>query len=304
MATAQAMIDLSAIPVPDAVEVPDTSDLVTQLITKYQELDSIFSALVESDPAWKQAEAFAWRIAIIRQQLNDAIRAVLLASALGADLDQIGGNFDVERRLIRAADNTTVPPTPAVYEPDSEFRERIQLAWSKLSTAGAKNSYHYFALGADPDVLDVRAYGPETHDLEGRVYLYVMSRTGNGVAPASLLKKVKAAVNPEDVRPLTDFVFVHSVELIPYEVEADIIIPYGLDGDLVMRQAEQAINDYVESVHRIDSVAARSGIDRALHQAGVITVHLNSPAADIVPTMGQAPFCTKITLNKIVTDYD
>ncbi|HAU9134548.1 TPA: baseplate assembly protein, partial [Escherichia coli] len=52
MATSQAIIDLSAIPVPDAVEVPDTAVLVTQIVAKYQELDTLFSALVESDPAY------------------------------------------------------------------------------------------------------------------------------------------------------------------------------------------------------------------------------------------------------------
>ena len=304
MATAQAMIDLSTIPVPDAVVVPDSTELVTELISKYQEIDTIFTAILESDPSYKLSEAFAYRLVLARQTLNDAVRAVLLASAGGGDLDQIGANFDVARMVITPADDSTVPPTDAVYESDEDFRERIQLAWSKLSTAGAKNSYHYFALSADPDVLDVRAYGPETHDKEGRVYLYVLSRTGDGTAPQSLLDIVKAAVNPEEVRPLTDFVFVYSAELIKYEVEADVVIPYGLDGELVMQQAEEALEAYVESVHRIDSVAARSGIDRALHQSGVVTVKLISPAADVEPKMGEAPYCTKITLRKVVTDYD
>ncbi|MCZ6085161.1 hypothetical protein O5175_07995 [Escherichia coli] len=74
MATSQAIIDLSAIPVPDAVEVPDTAVLVTQIVTKYQELDTLFSALVESDPAYKWAEALAFRVALMRQQVNDAVR--------------------------------------------------------------------------------------------------------------------------------------------------------------------------------------------------------------------------------------
>ena len=71
MTTSQAIIDLSAIPVPDAVEVPDTAVLVTQIVAKYQELDTLFSALVESDPAYKWAEALAFRVALMRQQVND-----------------------------------------------------------------------------------------------------------------------------------------------------------------------------------------------------------------------------------------
>lgn len=301
MATSQAIIDLSAIPVPDAVEVPDSAVLVTQIVAKYQELDTLFSALVESDPAYKWAEALAFRVALMRQQVNDAVRGVLLASARRNDLDQIGANFQVQRLVITPADDSTIPPTPAVYEDDDAFRERIQLSWARLSTAGAKNAYHYFAQSADPDVLDVKAYGPETHSQEGRVFLYVLSRSGNGTASQPLLDKVAASVCDDETRPLTDFVSVRTAEIIPYDVVADIHIPYGLDGELVMANARKALQSYTDSVHRIGSVASRSGMDGALHQTGVITVNLTSPGSDIVPAMGQAPWCRKVTLNKVET---
>ncbi|ENH0678168.1 baseplate J/gp47 family protein [Escherichia coli] len=299
MAASQAIIDLSAIPVPDAVEVPDTAVLVSQIVAKYQELDTLFSALVESDPAYKWAEALAFRVALMRQQLNDAIRAVLLASACAADLDQVGANFQVERLVITPADESTIPPTEAVYEDDDAFRERIQLSWARLSTAGARNAYRYFARSADPDVLDVKAYGPETHLQEGRVFLYVLSRTGDGTASQTLLDKVAASVGDDEIRPLTDFVSVRSAEIVPYDVVADIHIPYGVEGALVMEKANTALQQYADSVHRIGSIAACSGIDRALHQSGVITVNLKSPRADVVTQMGQAPWCRTLTLNKV-----
>ncbi|HAU6244574.1 TPA: baseplate assembly protein, partial [Klebsiella oxytoca] len=50
--------------------------------------------------------------------------------------------------------------------------------------------------------------------------------------------------------------------------------------------------------------AARSGIDGALHQDGVVTVDLHSPAADVVATMGEAPHCTSVKINLVVMDYD
>ncbi|MCQ5888673.1 baseplate assembly protein, partial [Escherichia coli] len=90
-------------------------------------------------------------------------------------------------------------------------------------------------------------------------------------------------------------------EIIPYDVVADIHIPYGLDGELVMANARKALQSYTDSVHRIGSVASRSGMDGALHQTGVITVNLTSPGSDIVPAMGQAPWCRKVTLNKVET---
>jgi phage-related baseplate assembly protein len=241
LATSQAIIDLSAIPVPDAVEVPDTAMLVTQIVAKYQELDTLFSALVESDPAYKWAEALAFRVALMRQQINDAVRAVLLASAGGSDLDQVGANYQVQRLVITPADDSTIPPTPAVYEDDDAFRERIQLSWARLSTAGAKNAYHYFAQSADPDVLDVKAYGPETHSQEGRVFLYVLSRSGNGTAPQPLLDKVAASVSDDETRPLTDFVSVRTAEIIPYDVVADIHIPYGLLWQMPARRCSHTL---------------------------------------------------------------
>ncbi|EMH4654613.1 baseplate J/gp47 family protein, partial [Klebsiella oxytoca] len=119
-------------------------------------------------------------------------------------------------------------------------------SWARLSTAGARNAYHYFALGADADVLDVRAYGPETHDQEGRVFLYVLSRTGDGTAPQALLDKVLAAVNPEDVRPITDYVadYVRSAVIVNYQVVADIYVPYGVDTATVLEKATAALNEY------------------------------------------------------------
>ncbi|MDM7287003.1 hypothetical protein QUH32_29195, partial [Klebsiella pneumoniae] len=46
--------------------------------------------------------------------------------------------------------------------------------------------------------------------------------------------------------------------------------------------ASGILAEYTASVHLINATAARSGIDGALHQDGVVTVDLHSPAADVV----------------------
>ena len=295
----QTSVDLSQIPQPDVVEVPDFETVLVDIralivAAMPAELQASVSAalLLESEPMAALAQAF----------INEAVRAVLLSSALGADLDQVSGNFDTERLLITEATDEA----DAVYESDEELRARTLLSWARLSTAGARNAYHYFARGADADVLDVRAYGPETHDQEGRVFLYVLSRTGDGTAPQALLDKVLAAVNPEDVRPITDYVadYVRSAVIVNYQVVADIYVPYGVDTATVLEKATAALNEYTASVHLINATAARSGIDGALHQDGVVTVDLHSPAADVVATMGEAPHCTSVKINLVVMDYD
>ena len=305
----QTSVDLSQIPQPDIVEVPDfetvLADIRALIVAAMPvELQASVSAalLLESEPMAALAQAFTYREIHLLQRINEAVRAVLLSSALEADLDQVAGNFDTERLLITEATDEA----DAVYESDEELRARTLLSWARLSTAGARNAYHYFALGADADVLDVRAYGPETHDQEGRVFLYVLSRTGDGTAPQALLDKVLAAVNPEDVRPITDYVadYVRSAVIVNYQVVADIYVPYGVDTATVLEKATAALNEYTASVHLINATAARSGIDGALHQDGVVTVDLHSPAADVVATMGEAPHCTSVKINLVVMDYD
>lgn len=77
--------------------------------------------------------------------------------------DQIGANFNVKRYVITPADPDAVPPVDAELEDDDAYRERIQLSWAQLNTAGARNAYRFHARSADADVLDADAYGPEDH---------------------------------------------------------------------------------------------------------------------------------------------
>ncbi|EFA9397333.1 baseplate J/gp47 family protein [Escherichia coli] len=302
-----AYVDLSQLSQPDIINIPDFEDELEStkavIIAAFppQQREAIASALdIESEPLCALAQAFTYRIILILQRINEAVRAVLLSSANNSDLDSVAANFDVKRLIITEATETE----DAVMESDEDLRARVLLAWARLSTAGAKNAYHYFSRSADADVLDVRAYGPETHSQEGRIFLYVLSRSGNGEAQEALLNKVAEAVNDDETRPLTDFVSVRSAEIVPYTIRADVHIPYGLDVEVVLNQAKEALYNYTTETHRIHATVACSGIDRALHQTGVVTVKLHTPETDLVTEMGQAPWCTDVKINPVVIDND
>ncbi|EPC0949798.1 baseplate assembly protein, partial [Enterobacter hormaechei] len=100
MASSYDVINLSALAVPDAIVVPDAADIFTRWLARLRELDTEFDALVESDPAYKQGEINAYQLTLAFQRVNDAVRAVFLASARGADLDQLGAAFNVSRLVI------------------------------------------------------------------------------------------------------------------------------------------------------------------------------------------------------------
>lgn len=296
MAISSDVINLSDLEVPDAIVVPDASDIFSRWLARLRELDPEFDALVESDPAYKQGEVNAYQLTLAFQRVNDAVRAVFLASATGADLDQIGANFNVKRYVITPADPDAVPPVDAELEDDDAYRERIQLSWAQLNTAGARNAYRFHARSADADVLDADAYGPEDHSRPGEVDVYVLSRTGDGTAPQSLLDKTAANLSADEVRPLTDFVSVKSAIIQRYSITAELEIPDGPDAQTVLDNAISVATSYAALSHRIKTVIPLSAVYAALQQPGVVRVRLTSPAADIEAEMGKAPWCQAINV--------
>ncbi|MCP3967439.1 MAG: hypothetical protein GY750_14680 [Lentisphaerae bacterium] len=65
-------IDLSLLPAPDVIETLDYELILAGMIADLQAKAPEFSALVESDPAFKILEAAAYREVILRQRVNDA----------------------------------------------------------------------------------------------------------------------------------------------------------------------------------------------------------------------------------------
>ncbi len=298
MASSYDVINLSELAVPDAIVVPDASEIFSRWLARLRELDSEFDALVESDPAYKQGEVTAYQLTLAFQRVNDAVRAVFLASAKNDDLDQLGAAFNVKRLVIELGDPNAVPPVDPVLEDDNAFRERIQLSWAQLNTAGARNAYRFHAKSADTDVLDADACGPETHNRPGEVDVYVLSRTGDGTAGETLLDAVRSNLSADEVRPLTDFVTVKSAEIVRYAVTAKLEIPDGPDAQTVLKNATDVLRAYTILSHRIKAVVPLSAIYAALQQSGVVRVKLISPVADLEAEAGKAPWCTAINVTR------
>lgn len=292
-------IDLSQVPPPTIVKMPVFEELKQQRLAELQALDPTFNALLESDPAVKLLEILVYREMVGAAAYNSGIWAVLLAYAKGADLDQLGANFDVARKVITPPDNSTIPPTPAVMESDDEFRRRLQLSWHALNTAGSKEAYEYHALSADGDVLDAIAYGPPITP-PGHVDVYVLSRTGNGTPSQALLDTVLAALNPEFVRPLNDYVATLPASVTEYEVVATIFTEPGPSGQVVVDNAEAAMWRFAEQQHRFNTTVDQAGIYRALRQPGTTNVALNppTPTEDLEPVTGQVFYASGVTLTK------
>lgn len=317
-------VDLSQLPAPSVVEALSFEQIFAAMLADLQSRDPSFTALVESDPAYKILQVAAYRELVLRQRVNDAARAVMLAYAVDEDLDNLAALLGVTRLQLSPGDpDHSIPPT---MESDADLRRRVVLAPEGFSVAGPEGAYIFHALSAAPDVLDASATSPTPDDIRaiissvltahaaapelvadmdaaldaadwpGDVTVSILSRQGDGTASGDLLGAVSSALTADNVRPLTDHVTVQSAEIINYTVEATIYTYAGPDSAVVIAASTQRLNDYIAESHRMGRDITMSGLYSVLHSPGVQRVELTAPTADIVVDRTQAAYCTGVTI--------
>jgi phage-related baseplate assembly protein len=284
------IVDLSALPAPDVLEPLDFEVTYDEALGTFRGyMGDNWSAPIESEPVVKVLEVGAYQKVGNRARVNDAAKALLLAHAIGPDLDQLGANYNLKRLVIQAADLAAVPPVPEVKELDDPFRERIQLAFEGLTTAGPRASYILHARNASGLVMDATAESPAPCC----VTVTVLSSEGEGVAGPELLATVAAGLNDEDVRPLADRVTVQSAAIIRYQINAILHMKSaGPEADASLAEARTRLGKWVNPRKRLGVEVARSAIDAQVHVAGVSRVELPG-WVDLAPTKAQAAYCTE-----------
>ncbi|WP_140918807.1 baseplate assembly protein [Limnobaculum xujianqingii] len=299
------IIDLSQLPAPVVIESLDYETIFAErkaaLIALYppEQQEAIRLTLtLESEPMVKHLQESAYRELILRQRVNEAARAVMLAYASDSDLDQLAANFSVRRLTIREENNAVIPPAPAIMESDADFRTRSQQAFEGLSVAGPTAAYEFFGRSADGRVADVSAISPQP----ACVTVSVLSREGNGTASSELIAIVDKVLNDEQVRPVADRVTTQSAEIVEYEVDAILYFYPGPEAEPIRQAAEQQFIDYINAQRRLGRDIRISAIHAALHVEGVQRVELNKPAEDIVLNKTQAAYCNSYQLE--VGGYD
>lgn len=240
-------------------------------------------------------EAAAARELYLSNLINVAIRSVFLSTARGGDLDQIGANRGVVRKVLSGA-GTDSP----VVEADEVFRARIQLVIEAWSPHGTEGSYVYWALDADDRVVDVAVYGPN-HGLDPPVpnaeaHMVILSSEGDGTADQGLIDAVFDNCISDQRRPVADKLSVLSALPVPYTIEAVLHVTTPEAASAVQAAAQAAAEAFVAGRIRIGRKLYRSSIAAALNVQGVVDVELISPAADIVIGPFDAPYCTDISL--------
>ena len=140
MANRFVTIDLAGIPPPPIIEPLDFETIRSEVIADTQNRLNAAGVpydvgMLETGPVVYLNEAWGARELNLRARINDAVKAVLLASSWSGNLDQVGALLTTVRNLVNG-----------LPEGDDLFRHRIQLAPEAFSVAGPEGAYEYFAL--------------------------------------------------------------------------------------------------------------------------------------------------------------
>lgn len=260
--------DLASLPAPAVIEPLSFEKIFSELQTEFQSRYPDYSALLASDPAVKLLEVAAYREVLLRNRINAAAKASLLAFATGSDLEHLAAFYGVTRLM---------------DETDEALRLRTRQRIIGFANAGGAAHYRYWALSASPEVADVEVDSPEP----GRVRISVLAKGEADTVPGAVLDAVRAVVLRDDIRVLTDTVEVVPAVLIPITVAARI----WLYPDTPM-----AAFDAIEARFK-EALAAQSGLGwdltpswviGELQRPGVHKVELMSPTVDIRANANQA----------------
>lgn len=275
------------------------ASLRAEVSAKFPDDHPIQAALtLESEPINKVIEAFAYRLVLKDAQINTKARAIMLAFATGSDLDHIGVTYyRLERKLIQAEDLTTIPPTPAVYETDEDYRYRLALSVEAMTTAGSAGSYEFHALSASPDVHSVTVHSPAPTEVDvylaGQIDGDVLEQAGKTVGvSAEAVTDIYNALTADDVRPLTDLVRVQSATAKAYRIEATVYVKNGISPQLILAQGLTALRQYLTDNFKPNARVATSRIIGALDVTGVSRIEMTEPLTDVIPAIGEVAHCT------------
>jgi phage-related baseplate assembly protein len=221
------------------------------------------------DPAVIQLQGAALDEARLRQRVNEAARAQLLAFATGSTLDHVAALFDVFRMA---------------GEDDDRLATRVALKNRDRNSAGSEPRYQYLAMTASIRVKDAVVY---TAGRSPVIHVALLATDNDGVADQALLDQVAAAV---DLRMANDTIEVepavrqvldvaYDVWLLPDAVQADTLAAaeaalraaWAVDGKL----GRDFDDSYAVSKLRVAGIQRIAG----LTPAGLTTVPFNQVAA-------------------------
>ena len=260
-------IALSKLPDPTIIDALDfeamydatTADFLTRWAARRAadpSLPEITTLCLESDSMVVELEAYIGREAKLRQRVNEAARAQLLAFAEGNDLEHLAAFYDVYRMA---------------GEGDDRLRQRIILEIQGRSSGGPPARYKAVAMAADIRVASVNIYRNGRSPV---INVAIYSTAPDGVASADLIAKVQSALESDKVQLVNDTIVVASAVRNVVNLAADIWLLPDADDATVTRASTELRTAW----------AAEQALGRDLNVSWWTSKLMIAGVAKIVPT--------------------
>lgn len=279
-------LDLSVLPPPEVIETVSYEPIVTlmrdDLVARFPAIAGVID--LESEPARKLIEVFAYREILLRARANDVARANLLAFATGADLDHLAAWYDVTR---------------LANESDARLRSRIVLAIRGRSTGGTEPRYRFVALSASPRVADAVVW---RDGLTPVVRCAIYATDNNGVPDQGLLTTVTEHLTAADVRMVNDTIVVSAAVQKLQNITAQLtLLPNTSDS--ILADIEAALRADWLAERRLGFDMTLSWITSRLMRAGIYKAAITVPAADVIAQPSEAISVGVVTLTVAGRDF-
>ena len=111
-----------------------------------------------------------------------------------------------------------------------------------------------------------------------------------------MLDKVRAKLNSDQVRPLSEEVIVQGAEIVRWELIADIYTYSGPDQTIVLKAAQESFAAYLLEQQLLEADITDSALSHALHVPGAFKVVRQTPLEDIICSASQAAWCASTTI--------
>ena len=210
-------IQISSLPDPDIIEdVTSVENLKAQRIEDFKELAPEYEIYQDGDIVTKNVNINAVAENRFITKLNDAVKAVLIATSTGNDLDNVAANYNIARSIVTPADPDAIPPTEAVFETDDAFRNRILLTQAGIR---AESDSYFSSVALDVErVADVFVQSTTAAVID----VYILATDNGGVADSALLTAVSDAFSAEIVKIGGVQVNVNSASIVTQDLYIDV----------------------------------------------------------------------------------
>ncbi|WP_421424137.1 baseplate J/gp47 family protein [Agrobacterium rosae] len=282
---------LSQLPPPQVVEQLDYEILLARQSDKFKALWSAVRAanpdanlpdydvaMLETDPPVIVNEAESYRELLMRQRVNEAAVARLLAFATFGNLDHLAAFYDVLRMA---------------GEKDDRLKRRVILAIQGRSTGGTEARYASIAMDADIRVRDAIVY---TVGRSPVINVAIFSDAADGVADAALIAVVNAALQAGDKRMVNDTIIVRTAVRRVIDLVANVwLLPDTSTG--MLSTMETTLRDAWAKTQSLGRDFTERWWTARLMLEGVHKVEPVTPVGDVIVPPDEALAIGAVTLN-------